>query len=271
MRVAPLAVVAVLGPAALGSAQPAPRRLPPPPFVLMQGEGAFERETVRGAPYSARTETELVQTLADGNRISGRWTGFVARDGEGRVRREQPLAAIGALLSAPDAPRLTVISDPVQRVTWFLDPTAKTARRMKWPPEGGPRGTAGTDPPRAPFGRGGPLVPSPGDGVEQRDESLGTREIGGLRVEGTRSTYVVPAGRIGNERPLSTVSERWSSPDLDVVLETRHSDPRLGETRFRVTAIERGEPDHALFEVPAGYAVEDGPWRELPFGRPGAR
>jgi hypothetical protein len=90
-------------------------------------------------------------------------------------------------------------------------------------------------------------------------ESLGPREIAGLRAEGTRSTLVIPAGAIGNERPLSIVNERWSSPELEVLLETRHSDVRFGEIRFRVTSLERGEPDHALFVVPEGYRIENGP------------
>ena len=63
----------------------------PPPFVFLGAEGAFELKTVKGAPYSAATETEISQPLADGNRISSRSTGFVARDSEGRTRREQAM------------------------------------------------------------------------------------------------------------------------------------------------------------------------------------
>ena len=239
--------------------QPVPLSVPqpglPPPFVLMRGEDAFEKETVRGLPFTARTETELVQTLADGNRISAHWTGFVARDGEGRVRREQPLAAIGPLLAGPSAPRLTVIVDPVRRSNWFLDSDAKAVRRMAWPPEGG---------------RSRPGLPGPpGDAAAASvTESLGSREIVGVEAQGKRSTYVIPAGQFGNERPLSIVNESWSSAELHVVLETRHSDPRFGETRFRLTEFQQGEPDRALFEVPAGYVVEDGPPRPGPFGPP---
>jgi hypothetical protein len=124
--------------AVVASAQPPPGGMSPAPFVLMEGRGAFERQTVCGAPYSARTETELVQKLADGNRISRRWTGSVARDGEGRVRREHPIAAIGMLMAPADAPRIVVITDPVQRVTWFLEAGTRTARRMAWSAEARP-------------------------------------------------------------------------------------------------------------------------------------
>jgi hypothetical protein len=263
-------IAALVAAAAAAEAQPVPGGMPPPPFVLIHGEGAFERKTVRGAPFSASTETELVQTLADGNRLSARWTGFVARDTEGRVRREQPLAAIGPLLAAPDAPRLIVITDPVLRVSWFLDPEARSARRIEWPPQDESGDADGKAPLPPVAGPGGFLGRQIRDLPAPSTESLGARDVAGVKAEGTRSTYTIPAGRIGNERPLSIVSERWSAPELDIVVETRHSDPRLGETRYRVTSLEKGEPEHALFETPAGYAVEQGPppKRERT-GRPG--
>jgi hypothetical protein len=94
-----------------------------------------------------------------------------------------------------------------------------------------------------------------------RTEALGAREIESVTAQGTRSTLVVPAGQMGNEKALTIVGERWYSADLDMVLETRYSDPRFGETRFRVLNLERKEPDHALFEVPADYRIDDGPGR----------
>ena len=50
--------------------------------------------TVAGAPYSAQTETQRVQALADGNRIEQNTSGSVARDSKGRVRREESLPAL---------------------------------------------------------------------------------------------------------------------------------------------------------------------------------
>jgi hypothetical protein len=40
---------------------------------------------------------------------------------------------------------------------------------------------------------------------------------------------------------------------------TRHSDPRLGETTYKLTNISRTEPDHSLFELPAGYTLKEEP------------
>src|SRR5215470_15688121 len=66
---------------------------------------------VTGAPYSAEITTGIVQQLADGNRIERHSTSSVARDGEGRVRREQQVMAIGPILPAGKA-QIVTISDP---------------------------------------------------------------------------------------------------------------------------------------------------------------
>jgi protein TonB len=40
---------------------------------------------------------------------------------------------------------------------------------------------------------------------------------------------------------------------------TKHSDPRFGETTYRLTNINRSEPARELFEVPADYTVKEPP------------
>jgi hypothetical protein len=40
---------------------------------------------------------------------------------------------------------------------------------------------------------------------------------------------------------------------------TKHSDPRFGETVYRLTNISRTEPDASLFQVPADYKIKDAP------------
>lgn len=90
-----------------------------------------------------------------------------------------------------------------------------------------------------------------------RNESLGKQAIEGVEAEGTRKTIEIPAGEIGNERPMEIVFERWYSPELQVVLMTKHSDPRFGETTYRLTNINRSEPARELFEVPADYTVQE--------------
>src|SRR5882724_4655625 len=90
-------------------------------------------------------------------------------------------------------------------------------------------------------------------------EKLGTQIVEGVAAEGSRTTITIPAGEIGNERAIEIVSERWYSPELKTVVMSRHSDPRFGETVYRLTNISREEPAHSLFEVPTDYAVKDDP------------
>jgi hypothetical protein len=99
----------------------------------------------------------------------------------------------------------------------------------------------------------------PGDLPAPVREDLGSQTIEGVKAEGTRSTVTIPAGKVGNDKPLAIVSERWVSSELGLTVLSRHSDPRLGTTTYRLTGIDRREPPAALFETPAGYTVEEGP------------
>ena len=95
--------------------------------------------------------------------------------------------------------------------------------------------------------------------ADAKKESLGKRSFDGVEAEGTRHTHTIPAGEIGNEQPINVVSESWYSPELQVTVMTRHSDPRFGETTYRLTNISRSEPAPALFHVPSDYTVQEGP------------
>jgi hypothetical protein len=229
----------------LSSVLTAQRGFPP---VDIRGVEPLEfGEVVRGAPFSAEAVTEMTQELRDGNRIERRSTVVIARDGAGRTRREQALPAIGPFV--PDANlRMITISDPRQKVLYLLDPQRKTAARST-PPSGPPSLPRGD---RAP---GDMALPPP----QVSSEALGQRQIFGLRADGTRQTMTVPAGVFGNVAPLDVVTDRWYSPELKIVLESRRSDPRMGNVTYRVTSLVRGEPDPALFEIPSDYTVVDRP------------
>ena len=272
---------------------------PPPDanFVFMASE-SFSGKTVKGAPYSAEAVTESIQTLADGNRIVNRITSSQYRDSEGRTRREQSLKGLGILGGAPaEEPVQTIfINDPVAGVTYTLDSRSHTAHKsvpftfefsrkpgvstvegqrfeFKVAP-GAAAGAAGenvimTAPLPAPAP--GVRVPHPEVGAatfvfrskssnnNEVKEQLGKQIIEGVEAEGTRTTITIPAGEIGNERAIEIVSERWYSPELQLVVMTRHSDPRFGETTYKLTNINRAEPAKSLFEVPAGYTIKEGP------------
>jgi hypothetical protein len=243
-------------------------------FVFINSELSFDSKTVKGAPYSAEATTETVQTLSDGNRIVRKNSATIYRDSEGRTRREQTLGAIGQWTVAGDPPKTIFINDPVARVNYSLDPKSQSARKM-----GIPQFAAGSSFARV-IAPGVPPVPNgaaPGVRVfenpvpapnpnsqsferhQPKVESLGKQVIEGVEAEGTRTTITIPAGKIGNERPIDIVTERWYSPELQVVVYSKKSDPMAGETTYKLTNINRDEQPRSLFEVPPGYKIKEGP------------
>ncbi len=90
-------------------------------------------------------------------------------------------------------------------------------------------------------------------------EQLGSKTMEGVTVTGTRTTHTIPAGQIGNDRPLSIVTEVWTSPDLKTVVYSKRSDPRMGDQTFQLTNIVRAEPDPSLFAVPSDFKILDVP------------
>ena len=255
---------------------------PPSPgdFVFVSSDMSYEGKRVTGAPYSAQAVTESTQALADGNRIVRKSTAMLYRDSEGRTRREQTFKAIGPLAADGDPGQTIFISDPVAGVDYSLDVRNQTARKMtpmqfsftmKTPGPDGDKHAMVFEKQAADriqiersvvsskIASGGPMVMEWHGAREgkAKKESLGKQMIEGVEAEGTRSTLTIPAGEIGNERPIEIVSERWYSPELQTVVMTRHSDPRFGETTYKLTNISRTEPERSLFEVPTGYTLKE--------------
>jgi hypothetical protein len=98
---------------------------------------------------------------------------------------------------------------------------------------------------------------SPDIKPDTKSEPLGKQVIEGVECTGTRETVTIAAGAIGNDRALETVTEHWYSPDLQQEVLTKTTDPRFGETTYRLTNIVRAEQPRSLFEVPADYKLED--------------
>ena len=221
--------------------------------------------TVAGAPYTAEAITEHIQTLADGNRIHQTITSEVARDSQGRVRREESLPG------PANAPHLIMIDDPVAGVHWTLNPANKTAFKLPvkhvMTSTMNPAGASERSLTVASEG-GGPITIAFPDGVPFKDGNgandavktdLGTQTIEGVSAQGTRMTHTIAAGQMGNDQPLVITTETWMSPDLKVLVMSKTSDPRMGDTTYRLTNILRAEPDPALFQVPSDYTIQDKP------------
>ncbi len=257
-------MIAGLSMIAVAQDEPAPP--PPPPgggpgmVMTMQGPGFgggfFHRELgegnkiVKGAPLTATMMMTHETTLSDGNRIRSENQTTVYRDSEGRVRRE-----VGFELNTPTTGAtkhtMIVIIDPVAGTRYILNPQTKTAHQM---PLHGPRPNAVTTSIGGP--EGAPHMKAMGGEVST--QQLGAKTILGLQAEGTRVTRTIPAGQIGNEKPIEVVTERWYSTELQIPLSMTHTDPMMGTMTNNVTSISRGEPDASLFQVPSDYKVETG-------------
>jgi hypothetical protein len=217
-----------------------------PGMDILRVEPLELSDAITDAPFSAETITEVVQQLADGNRIEQRTTGSVARDSRGRIRTAQTLAGFGPLLPG-NRPRIVTITDSAARELHRLDEDRKVAWKLRLPP-----------PPPGRDGPGGGRPPLP-QGPAVKTEKLEPMQIEGVKAEGTRTVLTFPAGAIGNERAIEVVSERWYAPELGVVVSTKRIDPRFGDVMYRLVNIVRAEPPAQLFEVPADYAVRDQP------------
>jgi hypothetical protein len=88
-------------------------------------------------------------------------------------------------------------------------------------------------------------------------KDLGSRDFNGIKAEGKLRSYEIPAGEIGNRNPIVVSDESWYAPDLQVTVYTKHSDPRSGDTVFRLDNLKREEPAASLFAVPSDYTVKD--------------
>jgi hypothetical protein len=102
-------------------------------------------------------------------------------------------------------------------------------------------------------------------------EDLGEQILEGVLARGSRETRTIPAGAIGNERPIDIVMERWYSEELEADVLRRNIDPRFGETRYELVNVVLGEPSADLFVVPESYELETGesPRFEFKMQRPG--
>jgi len=238
---------------------------------LMKIEAAALGPVVRGAPYSGEGITTTTQTLADGTRIDRTVRARFYRDGEGRTRREQTILGMGPL---GESQTVTIV-DPVARVMYGLNPATHEGRRSQLPtprgrqggppppppppPPGGDYSIAAAAPPPTPPPPPGGGRRGPGERMPNVPESLGTKQMDGLVVTGTKRTEVIPTGRIGNDRPIEITDERWESTDLKVLVLSRHHDPRTGDVEYRLTNVTRAEPPKELFQPPSDYAIVDAP------------
>ena len=214
---------------------------------------APEPRSIGGAPFSAVVETQSTTVFADGNRIVRTNTVRYFRDDQGRTRIER-----SALASDGSSTGTTVITinDPVSAQRYVLYPRAKLA--VVSPISLGPTvsDTGPTEDLSAPFallGFGMGIGAKPLTEASVSETSLGQQVFQGVSAIGTRVVRTIPAGVLGNERPITSTLESWFSPDLGMPVQITQKSSIGGEVTLTLQQIARAEPDPALFTPPAGY------------------
>jgi hypothetical protein len=222
-----------------------------------------------GKPFSATVTTQTTQTYLDGTHVSQTTTTVQYRDAEGRTRIERSEPGV----SASGPVKSITIRDPVAGVGYNLIPAEKTAVKLVMPGTsiagggGGRRGgrgdrASGSNPDPARIQQMADELQSAVAAIQAAknnpnhiEEDLGMKTVNGVPARGTRITTVVPVGAIGNDKEFRSVTERWFSPDLNLLIKSVSTDPRFGTTTYELTNISRQSPDASLFQVPADYNI----------------
>lgn len=208
--------------------------------------------TVRGVPFSAEGVVTLKLVLFDGTRIERTVPARYYRDNEGRVRREQTIMGMSSLDPRKDAEAVVTIVDPVAGFVYTIVGKKQEVQRMRIP--------AGIEASARELANAASRGLSQAEaGFAKARQNLGTRDFDGVQASGQRLTTTIPAGAMGNDRPIDVIDEVWTAQELRLQVLTTHHDPRTGDVETRFTNISRAEPTADLFKIPAGYKIVDIP------------
>jgi len=189
-------------------------------------------------PYTAKQQVTRVQTLADGSTVRTVDVILLARDAEGRTRRETVRTQNGDLVHT-----FQIFDFVTQtRYTWNTGnnyPQVVNVYQSRPNPQ-----------PALPTYQAQRYYP-------YRSESLPPQTISGVYTEGSRYIRTTPIGYVGNDRDLVTTTESWYAPALSLQMRSTIDDPRAGKTTTETTDINQADPDPALFQPPAGFTLKE--------------
>ena len=180
-------------------------------LLIGSAQDAVPMKAIKGIPFTAKAVTEIAQTLENGNHIARSTSAQIARDSEGRTRREQN--------------GVVYLQDPVLGLAYVIDTQSKSFKSY-------------------------PIRLAETSDNRNEVVALGNQFVGGFLAEGSRLKKIIPADKAGNKRPLEVVSETWFSQQLQTVIEHRTIDPRVGTAEYKLIEIELGDPAPELFVVP---------------------
>jgi hypothetical protein len=225
----------------------------PPSHDATQDGGV--REVVEGIvippipyePFTATLATEAVKYAADGAAMTFVNQRRIARDAQGRVYEERWfLVPKGGKIES--RMNWIQIADPKQRTLYNCSTEKHICDLLVF---SSTNALAALSPRK---GASGPLPSGDGNVVW---EELGSRNIAGIETVGTRETTTTYAGSFGNDQPLISMTECWHSQDLGINLLSIRTSPFFGKQTFTITELTAAEPDPQLFELPAGFKVND--------------
>lgn len=225
--------------------------------------GIFTYAGNTGLPFSADVIEENDRFLADGNHIHFEVHGKFFRDSEGRIRTETE----APVFNSDSKPFVHInITDLVEGRIIFLDAEHKTATvtHLRQPASHAslrPALPAEKNPKDQTVSAVNPIRRSTPATRDLSPEDLGTTQIEGFTVIGTRSTHIMEAGVMGNDKPIATTTERWFSTDLKMDLVNITESPDSGKHVRKLVNIRAGEPDPLLFQVPPDFTIKEMPQR----------
>ncbi|MGA8224729.1 MAG: hypothetical protein WB780_24005 [Candidatus Acidiferrales bacterium] len=223
---------------------------------------------VTGNPFSAEIElTRTGSTEPTGGIIIASVSTFgelhprsVARDSQGRIRTDRVIGKFkhdtGAETGTTVEDHMISICDPVAQTLTEIDTLNATAKIIHSRPSMPNSPRLSTIRPqrtfcssRMPFQRAG----SP------PAEDLGDQTIEGVQAHGLRIAMPMLSSTVGGEpTPTENFTDRWCSDELSAVMMTVNENTKAQtKTTIAVKKLERNEPDPALFQIPAGYAITE--------------
>jgi hypothetical protein len=220
----------------------------PPPYqgVSVHVDGVFVTP-VAGVPLTAVVDVQSTQVLADGSTNVKKTINNIGRDSQGRIYNERRQLVSPSFTGTPRIISFHIY-DPETRLNTFLDPATHLARQSTLPAKQA-SAQQEVDP------RTAALVSARNPLVQEED--LGTETMENSLVHGIRRSRTVPAIVSGTGKVVVVTDEYWYSEELHLNMLVKHDDPRNGQQTVAVTHVERGEPNAAMFEIPAGYKVVD--------------
>jgi hypothetical protein len=211
---------------------------------------------ITGVPYTATVRVAVEKKQADGTTVRNVSRILNARDSNGKARYEESLGCFRDKDGRTYDMVNVTIGDPVAGTSlqWRLVPNPQ---QKEAPLHHQPEAFAGSQ------SRLGELdfehvetVPGQPTRIV-RGESIGSKVIHGIEVQGQRITMTTPPVEQGNTQPTVVIHEWWISTTLGVVIAGTSDDPVRGHTEMELENFTQGEPDPSMFQVPEGYTVKD--------------